>query len=201
MLREGGGTPGPVACPVGGRSRLAELRPPQRDARKSPLDCGSRREGLRESQPGSEWQRGKRRPPPPPPPLLLSRGRAAPPAQAGVREAARRPGQPRAHAAGGRPGTGLGARRGAGAPGARRRQFTSSDPPAPPSLPLSPSPRGFLGLKTIGDAELWSGIRPVDGAGSDQGERPGGRGQCRVAPRRSQASLGDMGRGWGWGWG
>lgn len=145
MLREGGGTPGPVACPVGGRSRLAELRPPQRDARKSPLDCGSRREGLRESQPGSEWQRGKRRPPPPPPPLLLSRGRAAPPAQAGVRKAARRPGQPRAHAAGGRPGTGLGARRGAGAPGARRRQFTSSDPQPRRPFPFPPPREAFWG--------------------------------------------------------
>lgn len=51
-----------------------------------------------------------------------------------------------------------------------------------------------MGLKAVGDAELWSGIRPVDGAGPDQGERPGGGGGVGVARHRSRASLGDTGR-------
>lgn len=127
--------------------------------------------------------------------------RAAPPPHPGGREAARRPGQPRAHAASGRPGRGLGGRRAEpggerGAPGARRGHFASAYPPTrhPPSPPPFPSPRGFSGLKSDGDAELWSGICPLDGAGPDQGERLGAavRGrpsQVPAAPGGAQRAL------------
>lgn len=193
-LRREGRHPGPLACPVGGRPRVAALRPPQRDARKSPLDCGSRREGLRESQPGSEWQRGKRRPPPPPPPLLLSRGRAAPPAHGGVREAARRPGQPRAHAAAGRPGTGLGARRGAGAPGARRRHFGSPHPS--PAVPSSfPLPARVFGVKNC--RRCWAMAWDSPCARRWPWPRWAGGRREAVQGRPSQVAGEPGGRGWG----
>lgn len=82
---------------------------------------------------------------------------------------------------------------GSGAPGGRRRHFAPSDPPAPPALPGFPSPRGFLGLKAVGDAELWSGIRPVDGAGPDQGERRE-EGAVQGLPSQARAIPGDTGR-------
>lgn len=59
-----GGRPAPLGPPVVDPG----TPPPHRAARKSPFDCGSPRKGLQRSQPGSEWQRGKRRPPPTPPP-------------------------------------------------------------------------------------------------------------------------------------
>lgn len=205
------GTSGPAArClpPVGGgRSLVAGLRPPQRDARKSPLNCGSRREGLRQSQPGSEWQRGKGRPPPPPPPLLLSRGRAGgrraaphPTPVSGRRRGGRGSPERMQQAGGPAEGSAAAARSPAGSGGppgpAAATSLLLPPPPHPAptpaaSLPLFPSPRGFSELKTVGDAELWSGIRPVGGAGPDQGELlGGGAGSPLSGPSGAQGDTG-----------
>lgn len=106
------------------------------------------------SQPGSEWQRGKRRPPPPPPPLLLSRGRAGcgqpphPTPVAGRRRGGRGSPERMQQAGGPAEGSAAAARSPAGSggpPGPRRGHFAATLPPHPPTLPL---PARVIGVKS-----------------------------------------------------
>lgn len=129
-------------------------------------------------------------PPPPAPPRPQGGGEApgAAPSACSKRAARRRAGW--AAAAGSQPG----GERGRGRP---------QGPRAARLLHPPPSPRGVPRIKAGGDAELWSGTRPVHGAGAQRGEEgcesgfapraaagpAGGRHGCRRLSQRSARSL------------